>query len=154
MKLFIGTGLAIVTLAATPFLTQADERPPADARPLVDVITAIEETGFTPLVEASFDDGNWEIEAYQDDQAYELLVDPTTGEVVSKHRDEADTKPPADGIRLSEIISSLTKAGYTDVHDVSFEGQSWEVEALRDGVKRELRVSPMNGEVISDRADD
>ena len=39
-------------------------------------------------------------------------------------------------------------------HDISFEGRTWEVEARRDNVKRELRVDPKTGEVISDRADD
>src|SRR5690606_17471827 len=119
-----------------------------------EVIAALEETGYLPVVEAEFDDGKWEIEAYQEDQAYELLVDPGSGEVVSKHRDTSDARPPEDGKRLSEILFSLAEAGYTDVQDVSFEGRTWEVEARRNGVKRELRVSVSSGEVISDRADD
>ena len=105
-------------------------------------------------VDASFDDGNWEVEVYKDGVAFELLVDPSTGAVLSEHRDDAEAMPPKGSKPLSAIVSILLDGGYTDVNDVSFEGRSWEVEARRDGVKRELRVNPETGEVISDRADD
>lgn len=96
----------------------------------------------------------WEVEAYKGETAIELSVNPKTGEVVSEHPDDGDTKPPADALPLSTIIERLEKAGYSDVSDLSFEHQSWEVEATRESKKRELRVDPKSGEVISDRADD
>jgi hypothetical protein len=43
---------------------------------------------------------------------------------------------------------------YTDIPEVSFERQTWEVEARRRGVKRELHVDPRTGEIVSERADD
>ncbi len=62
----------------------AGERPPSTAKPLSEIAAAVERAGFAPIVEASFDDGRWEIDAYQSDTRYELRVDPTTGEIRSK----------------------------------------------------------------------
>lgn len=154
MNFAFGNCLAIAVVAATTIVGRADDRPPTDAKPLVEIIATLEESGYGPIVEAEFDDRNWEIEAFEGDQAYELLIDPLGGEILSKHRDKADDRPPAGSMRLSEIVASLMKAEYADIHDISFEGRSWEVEARRQGVKRELRVEPRTGEVISDRSDD
>jgi hypothetical protein len=154
MKLQIAAMLFVAALAASPLAGRADETPPAGALTLFDVAKQLEQSKYGPIVDASFDDGNWEIEAYKDDVAFELLVDPSTGSVLSEHRDDAEEMPPAGSKPLSAIISVLLDGGYTDVNDVSFEGRSWEVEARRDGVKRELRVDPTTAEIISDRADD
>jgi uncharacterized membrane protein YkoI len=105
-------------------------------------------------VEISFDDGVWEVEAYKQDTAFEISLDPTSGEVVSEHRDEGDPKPPADAMPLAKIVQALEKAGYSDLNDISFERKSWEVEATRDNQKRELRIDARDGRVISDRVDD
>jgi uncharacterized membrane protein YkoI len=154
MKFFINSGMLLAVLAVTPLVGFADDRLPANSKPLLEIVTTLEKAGYGPIVDASFDDGNWEVEVYREDTAYELLVNPSTGEVVSEHRDDAEAKPPAGAKLLSEIIKNLIDAGYADVNDVSFEGRTWEVEARRDDVKRELRVNPETAEVISDRADD
>jgi hypothetical protein len=146
--------LFVAALAANPLVGQADDTPPAGSLTLFDVAKQLEQSEYDPIVDASFDDGNWEVEVYKDGVAFELLVDPSTGAVLSEHRDDAEAMPPTGSKPLSAIVSILLDGGYTDVNDVSFEGRSWEVEARRDGVKRELRVNPETGEVISDRADD
>jgi hypothetical protein len=146
--------MLLAAIATTPLIGQSDETPPADAKQLLEIVTSLEEAGYGPIVDVSFDDGTWEVECYREKIAYELLVDPSNGKVVSEHRDDAGATPPADAKLLSEIIASLAKAGYADFNDVSFEGQIWEVEARREGVKRELRVDPKTAEIISDRADD
>lgn len=66
----------------------AGERPPSTAKPLSEIAAAVERAGFAPIVEAAFDDGRWEIEAYQSDTRYELRVDPTTGEIRSKRAED------------------------------------------------------------------
>ncbi|MGE3637393.1 MAG: PepSY domain-containing protein [Pirellulales bacterium] len=154
MKFFINSGMLLAALAVTPLVAFADDRLPANSKSLLEIVTTLEKAGYGPIVDASFDDGNWEVEVYRKDTAFELLVNPSTGEVVSEHRDDAEAKPPAGAKLLSEIIKNLVDAGYADVNDVSFEGRTWEVEARRDDVKRELRVNPETAEVISDRADD
>jgi uncharacterized membrane protein YkoI len=154
MKMQFGIILLVAALSASPLVGMADDTPPTGSLTLYDVAKQLEKSDYGPIADASFDDGNWEVEAFKDGVAYELMVDPSTGAVVAEHRDDAEAMPPAGSKLLSEIVSALLDAGYTDVNDVSFEGQSWEVEARRDNVKRELRVNPATAEVISDRADD
>ena len=153
MKALMGISLMFGALAAIPF-ARADEQPPADGKSLLEVIDSVESNGYRPIVEISFDDGVWEVEAYKDDTAFEIAVDPSTGEIVSTHRDDGDTKPPTGSMTLSKIVRSLEKAGYENLNDISFERKSWEVEATRDNQKRELRVDAKDGRVISDRVDD
>lgn len=121
---------------------------------LAEIVSKLEKLGYGPIVEASLDDGSWEVELYKDDLAYELLVDPLTGEVLSEHRDDADLPPGVDAKSLSSILKLLEKAGYRSVVEVSYERRHWEIEAYRGGAKRELRVDPKTGEVLSDRIDD
>lgn len=153
MKLVYCFGLLLGSLAAMS-IAVADERPPGDAKQLVDVAAGLEKSGYGPIVEISFDDSMWEVEAYRGNKAFELNVDPKTGKVASEHPDDGDAKPPADALALSEIIGAVKEAGFANVADISFEGRSWEIEATRDNKKRELHVDPSSGKVISDRADD
>lgn len=124
------------------------------SKTMLEVVKSLEEADYAPITEISFDDGVWEVEAYKADIPYELSVDPQTGEVLSEHRDNADTKPPAKALLLSKIIEGVEKAGYTHLHDISFEHRTWEAEVRRDGMKRELRLDPLSGEVVEDRVDD
>jgi uncharacterized membrane protein YkoI len=121
---------------------------------IVEIVRNLEEADYAPIVDVSYDDGVWEVEAYKADIPYELSLDPQTGEVISEHRDDADAKPPAKSLLLSTIIEGIEKAGYTDLDDISFEHRTWEAEVRRNGQKRELRVDPATGEVVSDRVDD
>jgi hypothetical protein len=146
--------LFITAIAASPLLALADQRPPTDAKPLAEIVAHMEKAGYSPIVEVSYDDGYWEVEAIKDGQPIEAMVDPKSGDIVSEHRDEAEKAPPADSLALSDVIAALAKADYADIDEVSFEGTSWEVEAWHNGVKRELRVDPLTAEVISDRSDD
>ena len=153
MKALIGLSLLFGSMAVLP-LASADERPPADGTRLVDVLEILDDKGFGPVTEISFDDGVWEAEAYKGDTAFEVSVDPRNGEIISEHRDDGDPQPPTDSMPLAKVIAALEKAGYANVNDISFERRSWEVEATRDDQKRELRVDAQDGRVISDRVDD
>jgi hypothetical protein len=64
------------------------ERPPAGSKPLSEIAAAVEKAGYAPIEEASFDDGRWEIEAYQADAKFELRVDPMSGEITMKRADD------------------------------------------------------------------
>lgn len=79
---------------------------------------------------------------------------------------QASDKPPADALPLSEIISALEGKGYQPVLEASFEDSSlftdndvsdngvWEIEAIKEGYKRELKVDPLEGVILSDELDD
>ena len=66
----------------------------------------------------------------------------------------ADHKPPGDAKALSEIVLSLEKRGYTPIVDIEFEDGYWEIEAYRESHKRDLKVDPRSGVIISDHHDD
>lgn len=120
---------------------------------LLEIVTRLESEGYGPITEVSLDKGRWEVDAYKDGTPLELHIDPATGRTTSEHRDHAHPMPPAGAKKLSDIVKGLAAQGYTQIHEISFGMQTWEVEAFRDGAKRELRVDPITGKVVADRAD-
>lgn len=146
---------AVAAIVGMPLaLVVAYDRPPADARPLVEIVEQLEREGYGPLVDIEFDDGYWEIEAYEGDSQYELAVDPRSGKVRSKERDDAEPRPPRDAQPLSKLLRQLAKAGHARIEEVSFERRYWEIESLRDDGKHEIHVHPATGEIIKERLDD
>jgi uncharacterized membrane protein YkoI len=66
----------------------------------------------------------------------------------------AGHKLPEDALPLSEIIAQLENQGYHKIIEVEIERGVWEVEAYKDDQKREIKVDPLTGKIISDEADD
>ena len=66
----------------------------------------------------------------------------------------AGEKPPVGAVPLSEIAKSLEGKGYSPITEISIDDGVWEVEAYKEGQERELKVNPVNGDIISDRLDD
>jgi uncharacterized membrane protein YkoI len=146
--------LLLTALAVTPAAVRSDEAPPADAKTMAEIVQILEEAGYGPLVDVSFDDGGWEVEAYKGGASLELTVDPTSGNVLSEHRDDSEPRPPAGSLKLSEVLAALEKAGHSKFDEASFERRYWEVETHRDDTKFELHVDPKTAEVIAERIDD
>lgn len=61
--------------------------------------------------------------------------------------------PPHDAKQLSEIVRALEEQGYIPIVEIEFEDGRWEIEAYKEGVKRELKVDPVSGMIMSDRKD-
>lgn len=81
--------IAIATLIALPTLAQAswfgDERPPADAKPLSELIRQVEAAGHKTIVEVEFEDGVYEIETIDaNGKEKEIKVDPVSGKVTAQ----------------------------------------------------------------------
>jgi hypothetical protein len=150
MPLFVA--VAIVAGATLPVVVA--DHPATDVKPIVEIVEQLEEKGYGPFIEVSFDDGNWEVEVYKKDAAYELAVDGRTGKILSEHRDDAEPQPPRDGQPLSQVLRKLIQAGYTNIDEVSFERRYWEIESLREDGKHEIHVHPTTAELINDRLDD
>jgi hypothetical protein len=146
--------VAVAAIVGVPLSFAVADRPTADVKPIVEIVEQLEHEGFGSFIEVSFDDGIWEVEVYKDDTVYELAVDGRTGKVLSKHRDDAEPRPPRDAQPLSQILHRLTEVGYTDINEVSFERRYWEIELHRADGKHEIHVHPTTGEVVSDRRDD
>lgn len=60
----------------------SDEQPPANAKPLSEIIKSVEDRGFKTITEVDFDDGVWSIEAHQaDGKEVTFKADAVTGEI-------------------------------------------------------------------------
>jgi hypothetical protein len=86
MKTSIVAAIA-VSLAMAPLSARADwfseETPPANAKPLSEIIKALEDQGYKIIENVEFDDDVWEIEVHQaGDKEVELHVDPVSGQIL------------------------------------------------------------------------
>ena len=84
-RLFAVAALSPIVLSATP-ATAAVARPPADAKPLSEIVKSLEDAGFAPIVEVEFRAGRWHVEAFKDGQKRDLRVHPGSGEFTSNRR--------------------------------------------------------------------
>jgi len=84
-RLFAVAALSPIVLSATP-ATAAVARPPADAKPLSEIIKSLEDAGFSPIIEVEFRAGRWHVEAFKDGQKRDLRVHPVSGEITSNRR--------------------------------------------------------------------
>ncbi len=78
----------LVSAAFLAVPLSAAGQPPADARPLSEIVAALERQGYGPIVDVEFDDGRWEVEAYRQGRKFELKVDPHSGSVLSERPDD------------------------------------------------------------------
>ena len=84
-RLFAVAALSPIVLSATP-ATAAVARPPADAKPLSEIVKSLEDAGFAPIIEVEFRAGRWHVEAFKDGQKRDLRVHPVSGEITSNRR--------------------------------------------------------------------
>lgn len=81
--------LAVITLAAALALgpaAHATDKPPADVRPLSEIVIMLEQKGYSPIGEIEFDDGRWEAKVWKEDKKRKLKIDPRSGEIISDKR--------------------------------------------------------------------
>jgi hypothetical protein len=76
----------VLALAGAPGTAQAgwfsDEMPPANAKPLSEIVKAIEDKGLKTITEIEFEDQVWNTEAHQiDGKEIRPKVNPVTGEI-------------------------------------------------------------------------
>jgi uncharacterized membrane protein YkoI len=156
MKLSILFAIAAATALILPGVSNAqNQRARQPDLSVIQLVRQLEDAGYGPFNSLSRDDGNWEVEVRKDGEFLELTVDPATGNVLSEHRDDAESTPASDALPLSTLLKKLSSAvAFEQLDDISFERRYWEVELFQDGQKRELHVHPMTAKVISNRIDD
>ena len=150
----LANSVLLAAAALTISAVRADDVRPEGAKSLLEIVQVLEEQGYGPFVDVSFDDGGWEVEVYKGDASLELAVDPMSGEILSEHRDDSEPRPPRGSLKLSKVLSTLDEAGHDRIEEASFERRYWEVETYHGNAKYELHVDPKTAEVISERLDD
>jgi uncharacterized membrane protein YkoI len=146
------TGLVLA--AAMTSIGLGADVPPQAAKPLSEVLIALESGGLKSVTEISFDDGSWEVEGLRDGKPVELHVDPLTSKILSERADEMHPGFPSDGKSLPEICKQIEAAGYGPITDIDLEPAGWEIETMRNGAQRQLVVDLRTGKILSDQADD
>ena len=66
------------------------EVPPEGALPLSEILASIEVAGHNAITEVEFEGGVWEVEFVVGGEAYELDIDPMTGEALSDEPQRVD----------------------------------------------------------------
>lgn len=118
-----------------------------DALTAAEVRAKLEAQGYTNINDVEFEDGVWSADARSaDGNRVDLSINPSTGEIYPD--EQVATLGKAD------VEAKLAAAGYTNVHDVEFEGGVWKAEADdQTGKDVELRLDPNTGEVIGKAKD-
>jgi len=75
--------LAALLTLGTAYARDKDEIPPANAKRLSEVVSALEAQGHTVFTDIDFDDWVWVIRVYKSGLEFELRVDPVTGKTLS-----------------------------------------------------------------------
>ena len=80
--LVLACAIASVAAGAARADWFSDELPPANAKPLSEIIKAVEDKGYKVISEVEFDDGVWMVEAHQPDgKEVHVKVDPMSGAI-------------------------------------------------------------------------
>ena len=85
----MGSAVSAATLVTLPLTAKADwfadETPPANAKPLSEVIKSLEDQGYKTIESVDFDDDEWEIEVHKaDGSEVELHVNAISGQITKK----------------------------------------------------------------------
>jgi len=121
-------------------------------RPVIDAgaaAAAVAAAGYTDIREVEFDDGTWEVRATgSDGRRTSVHVDPADGTILSP------VPAGATHLDLPQVMQRLAQAGYADVREIERDDGFWQAE-VRDtaGLRREVRVHPVSGAIVSDRID-
>jgi hypothetical protein len=79
----VAAGLVIVTASAYAGWFSKEEMPPANAKPLSEIIKSLEDQGHKNIEKVGFESGVWEVEVHQaGGKEVEFHVDPMTAKIV------------------------------------------------------------------------
>ena len=139
-KSLLTAALLLAGLSSTAFAAVA-----AGPNQITDTLRA---AGYAEVRELEYDDGLWEAEVRRANGLWgEVSIDPANGEVF-------DAASPRALIELPQVLASLERAGYQQVHDVDRDGALWDADAYdAQGQRVELRISGYDGRIVTVRAD-
>lgn len=120
----------------------ADELPPADAKPLSEILKQVEDRDLGRICEAEFDDGAWEVKVCSDAGCQKLYLDPRTGEERRRRATRVDERPPANARAVSVIVRSVEAQKLGVITEVEFEYGRWELKVRAADRKIKLYLDP------------
>ena len=142
--------LATVLLALAGGTAWAAEVPPADAKPLSQVLEAVEKDHPGVIISADFDERRWEVTVCSADgrSCRELRIDPRTAKTLRDGRDTSfDIRPPAGGKTAAQIARAIEERKLGTISEIEFDDPAWEVSVHGSGVRAKLYVDPASGDI-------
>ncbi len=142
--------LASLLLALASSVVLAAEVPPADARPLSQILEAVEKNHPGVIVSADFDERRWEVVSCNADgrSCRELRIDPRTAKTLRDSRDmNFDIRPPAGGKTAAQIAAAIEARKLGTISEIEFDDPVWEVTVHGSGVRAKLYVDPASGDI-------
>lgn len=143
------TAKSIVIALAIGGVVVAGERLLQKHLPLSDILTRVQQSGLTDVVEADYDDGIWEIEGFRNGAGVEIHVHPVTGKVLSEHPENIEFRPQAGQKTALEIVTALEKSEEERIEEIDWERDHWEVEVKGPKGERKISVDATSGKVVS-----
>jgi uncharacterized membrane protein YkoI len=139
--------LLLALVLALPTAALACPPEPGVAWTDASVKAHLEHSGYTNVNEVKFKEGVWTADATSPDGSLvEIKLDAQTGKII-----------PDEGIATiskEKVLAQLSAAGYTNLHDIEFEGGVWKVEGHDPtGADVELKVDPNTGKVLGTELD-
>ena len=142
--------LATSTLALTAVTGIAAEMPPADAKPLSQILEAVEKSHPGVILSADFDDRRWEVLSCSPDgrSCRELRIDPRSAKTLRDRREtHFGAHPPASGKTASQIAATVETHKLGTITELEFDDPVWEVTLHGNGVRAKLYVDPASGDI-------
>ena len=151
--LFLAIALSMVgtaaaqTGSATPAVTPPATTQASSPMTELTVRDLLIAEGFSEINDVKFTEGLWTADAKSADGNHvEVKVDSSTGKIIP---DDEIAK-----ISKDKVIANVQAAGYTNVHDVEFEGGVWKAEANDSkGNDVELKLDPDTGKILGSEKD-
>lgn len=142
--------LTALALAMATTSASASEVPPSDAKPLSQILDAVETSHPGVIVSAELDDRRWEVLSCAADggNCREFYVDPRSAAILRDKREtHSDPLPPVGGKTAAQIVRSIEERRLGTIVEVEFEHPVWEVALRGSGVRAKLHVDPASGEI-------
>lgn len=123
---FASIGAALVL----PALAQANDVPPANAKPLSSILAMADNLGLGQVVEAEFDDGRWELTVCADRNCQKLYVDAVSGQETRRKASDSERLPPAGSKSMASVISQIEASNAGVVTSADFDDGYWKVQMI------------------------
>lgn len=138
---------ASAAAADAPQATPPETTQAASAMTEADVRALLVSGGYSEINDVEFEEGTWTADAKSADGNHvEVRIDAATRKLI----------PDAGVATISKdaIIVKVQDAGFTNVHDVDFEGGVWKAEANdANGKDVELKLDPNDGHILGSEQD-
>jgi hypothetical protein len=126
------------------------DRPPADSKPLSEILQGVEKSRPGAVISAEFERQLWEIVVCDAGgrQCREVYVDPRTGQDRRVGRESSwEIRPPTSGKIASEIARSVEDRKLDLITEIQYDDPVWEVKVRAERGRANLYIDPISADI-------